>query len=89
MAYSPIEQGRLLGHSALQRLASKYEAPAAHIALAWVLRQPGMIAIPKASSSEHVQENRAALNIHLTDDDLKLLDREFPRPAEPIPLESL
>ena len=89
MAYSPIEQGRLLGHSALQRLAHQYHATPAQIALAWVLRNPAIIAIPKASNSQHVQENRAAVNIHLTDDDLELLDREFPQPPKPVPLETL
>ena len=89
MAYSPIEQGRLLNHATLQKIAEQYDASPAQVALAWVLRQPGVVAIPKASNPEHVQENRAALAIHLTKNDLQALDREFPPPTKPVPLEML
>jgi len=89
MAYSPIEQGRLLNHATLQKIAEQYDATPAQVALAWVLRQPGVVAIPKASNPEHVQENRAALAIHLTKNDLQALDREFPPPTKPVPLEML
>lgn len=89
MAYSPIEQGRILKHSILQRIAEQHDATPAQVALAWVLRQPGVIAIPKASTADHVRENRAALAIHLTENDLQTLDREFPPPTKPVPLEML
>src|ERR1700730_17948723 len=89
MAYSPIEQGRLLGHSTLQLIADQHDATPAQIALAWVLRQEGVIAIPRASKPEHVEENRAALGIRLTQNDLELLDRAFPPPTKPVPLEML
>jgi diketogulonate reductase-like aldo/keto reductase len=89
MAYSPIEQGRLLNHSVLQRIAEQHEATPAQVALAWVLRQPGVIAIPKASTPRHVQENREALAIRLTENDLQALDQEFPPPNKPVPLETL
>jgi diketogulonate reductase-like aldo/keto reductase len=89
MAYSPIEQGRLLGHSTLQLLAEQHDATPAQIAFAWILRQEGAIAIPRASKQEHVEENRAALAIQLTQNDLELLDRAFPPPAKPDPLEIL
>jgi len=89
MAYSPIEQGRLLGHSTLQLIADQHDATPAQIALAWVLRQEGVIAIPRASKPEHVEENRAALAIRLTQNDLELLDRAFPPPTKPVPLEML
>jgi diketogulonate reductase-like aldo/keto reductase len=89
MAYSPIEQGRLLGHSTLQLVADRHGVTSAQIALAWVLRQQGVIAIPKSSKPEHVQENRAALEIQLTQDDLKMLDQTFPPPDRPVPLEML
>ena len=88
-AYSPIEQGRLLGDSTLQLIAEQHGATPAQIALAWVLRQQGMIAIPRASNPEHVQENRAALDIKLTQNDLQLLDQSFPAPTKPVPLETL
>jgi diketogulonate reductase-like aldo/keto reductase len=89
MAYSPIEQGRLLGRDALRRVAARQDATPAQVALAWVLRQNGVIAIPKSGSVEHVRENRGALEIHLTAADLDELDAAFPRPAEPVPLEMI
>lgn len=89
MAYSPIEQGRLLENSALRRIADRHNATSAQIAIAWVLHQPQVSAIPKAATREHVEENRAAIDIELTTDDLAELDREFPPPANPTPLEIL
>jgi diketogulonate reductase-like aldo/keto reductase len=89
MAYSPIEQGRLLGHSTLQLIAEQHGATPAQIALAWVLRQEGVIAIPRASKREHVQDNRAALDMKLTENDLQILDEAFPPPTRPVPLEML
>ena len=75
MAYSPVEQGRLLGRQELKRIADRHDATPAQVALAWVLRCDGIIAIPKASRLDHVRENRGALEIHLTADDLAELDR--------------
>lgn len=89
MAYSPIEQGRLLDHSTLHLIAQQHDATPAQIALAWVLRQDGVIAIPKSSKPEHVQANRAALDIHLTENDLTMLDKAFPPPDRAVPLEML
>jgi diketogulonate reductase-like aldo/keto reductase len=80
MAYSPLEQGRILGNRALVEVAAKHGASAAQVALAWLLRQDGMIVIPKATGEAHVRDNRAALEITLTDDDLAALDRAFPPP---------
>ncbi len=80
MAYSPIGQTRFLDHPVLQTVAVRHGATPAQIALAWVLRVTGVIAIPKASTAAHVRENRAAVAIHLTDDDLELLDRAFAPP---------
>jgi diketogulonate reductase-like aldo/keto reductase len=87
MAYSPIEQGMLLENYELIKIARRYKKTPAQIMLAWVLRQEGIIAIPKAGSPEHVQENRDALNIQLTSEDLALLDELFPPPRKKIPLE--
>jgi diketogulonate reductase-like aldo/keto reductase len=87
MAYSPIQQGRLLDHFELKQVAARHNATPAQIALAWVLRLDRIIAIPKAGNPEHVRENRAALDLHLTPDDLAELDQVFPPPAEPRPLE--
>jgi diketogulonate reductase-like aldo/keto reductase len=89
MAYSPIEQGRLLGHAAIKRIASRHGVTAAQVALAWVLRQASVIAIPKASTEAHVRENRAALDLPLADEELAELDRAFPPPAGPRPLEMI
>ena len=87
MAYSPIEQARLTKSAVVKRIAIRNDATASQIAIAWVLRQPDVIAIPKASRRDHVRENRGALEIHLSDDDLRELDRAFPPPSRKIPLE--
>jgi diketogulonate reductase-like aldo/keto reductase len=89
MAYSPVEQGRLLGHPALRRVAQHHRATPAQVALAWVLRQDGVIAIPKAGTVDHVHENRRALDLELTQQDLAALDRAFPPPTWALPLEML
>jgi diketogulonate reductase-like aldo/keto reductase len=86
MAYSPIERGRLLGSRVLNEVATRHQSTSATVALAWVLRQDGVVAIPKASSEAHVRENRAALDLRLTAQDLADLDRAFPPPAGPQPL---
>jgi diketogulonate reductase-like aldo/keto reductase len=89
MAYSPIEQGRLLRERTLTSVAVRHRATPAEIALAWALRQTDMMVIPKAANEEHVRENRAALDIALTDADLAELDHAFPPPRGPRPLELL
>jgi diketogulonate reductase-like aldo/keto reductase len=68
-------------------VAARHQATPAQVALAWVLRQDGVCAIPNAGSPEHVRENRAALDLELTKDDLKTLDLPFPPPTGPQPLE--
>ncbi len=89
MAYSPIEQGRMLSHPVLQRIAAKHDATPAQVGLAWVLRQDRVIAIPRAGSAAHVQENRAALEVKLAAEDFELLDQAFPAPRKRVPLEML
>lgn len=88
MAYSPIEQGRLLSAPELNRIADLHKATPAQIALAWVLRA-GVIAIPRTGSRAHVQDNRGALDITLTAEDVAALDRAFPPPTARRPLEML
>jgi diketogulonate reductase-like aldo/keto reductase len=88
-AYSPIEQGELVVHPAVERVAKRHDASTAQIALAWVLRKPGVIAIPKAATEAHVRINFGALRIHLTAPDLRELDEAFPPPSKKIPLEIL
>ena len=89
MAYSPVEQGRLLDQRALATIAKAHNATPAQVALAWAMRAAGVIAIPKAGTIAHVQENRTALDLALTKDDLAALDRAFPPPKGPRPLEML
>jgi diketogulonate reductase-like aldo/keto reductase len=89
MAYSPFERGRMLRHPLLAAVAERHDATAAQVALAWVLRRDGVSAIPRAGTPEHVAQNRAAVDLHLSDDDLALLDRAFPPPSAPQPLEML
>jgi len=81
MAYSPIEQGRMLGQAGLAQVAARHDgATPAQVALAWLLRRDGMIVIPKAGKKEHVRENVGALELPLTDQDLADLDKAFPPP---------
>jgi diketogulonate reductase-like aldo/keto reductase len=80
MAYSPIEQGRILGKPALVEIAQARGATPARVALAWLLRQEGVIVIPKAVDPEHVRDNRAALDLALSAEEMAALDRAFPRP---------
>ena len=89
MAYSPIEQGRLLDHSELKNVAARHNARPAQVALAWLLRQDGVVAIPKAVNVAHVRENYTACALHLTKKDLTALDRAFPPPTEATPLAML
>jgi diketogulonate reductase-like aldo/keto reductase len=89
MAYSPIEQGRILNNRALIALAKAHGCSAAQLALAWVLRQEGVVTIPKASILTHVRENRAALDMVLSDAEAAALDKAFPPPRQPTPLAML
>ena len=89
MAYSPVEQGRILGHKMLKDVARRLGATPAQVALAWVLREPGVVATPKAGSAAHVRENHKALGLRLDADALKELDAAFPPPREAQPLETL
>ncbi len=86
MAYSPIDQARLLGHKALAEVAARHRATAAQVALAWLLRQDGTIVIPKARRAAHVRENFAALDLALDAANLAALDRAFPPPKGRSPL---
>jgi diketogulonate reductase-like aldo/keto reductase len=90
MAYSPVGHGHgLLESATLKKIAKRHDATTSQIALAWVLRQPGVIAIPKASNEKHVRDNAQSIEIKLTDEDLTDLDREFPPPKSKRPLPML
>ena len=86
MAYSPLDEGRLRGNRALQAVAARTGATAAQVALAWLLRQDGVVAIPKAVRPDHVRENRAALDLKLTPTDLAEIETAFPPPRRKTPL---
>lgn len=89
MAYSPIEQGRILRNSTLASVATRRGITPAQIALTWLLRQEGLIVIPKASSLSHVRENREAAVVSLDEQDLTMLEAVFPAPTRRRPLEML
>lgn len=88
MAYSPLDQGKLLRSRAVDAIAGRHSATPAQVALAWVLRQNNMIVIPKAGSEAHVRENHGALKVRLDAQDMAELDRAFPPPGRKKPLES-
>lgn len=89
MAYSPVEQGRLPSEGALRNVAARHGLSAYQVALAWVLRLPGMVAIPKAAAESHVRENRAALEVRLEPEDLAEIEAQFPAPTRQTPLQVL
>lgn len=86
MAYTPLGEGRLRVNRTLAEIAQKHNASATQIMLAWVIRNPGIIAIPKASNIAHVEENFHSLSISLTEDDMRDIDSAFPAPTHKIHL---
>ncbi|MEO5844180.1 MAG: aldo/keto reductase [Caldimonas sp.] len=86
MAYSPIDQGALARNAALRALATRRGATPAQLALAWLVSQPGVMAIPKAASEQHLRENLAASTLTLTPADLGELDAAFRPPKRKVPL---
>jgi diketogulonate reductase-like aldo/keto reductase len=89
MAYSPIDQGRLLENAVVRRVAARRGVTPAQVALAWVLAREGVLAIPKSSNLDHVRQCRGALDIHLAPEDLLDLDGGFPPPMRAAPLQML
>lgn len=85
----PIEQGRLLNNQTLKAVAQNRGVTAAQVAIAWLLHQKDVIVIPKSSRIEHVEQNRAALDLKLTAEELAALNAAFPPPTKPVPLEML
>jgi diketogulonate reductase-like aldo/keto reductase len=81
MAYSPVGQGRLPRSPALSAVAARHGATVFQIALAWVLRDPTVIAIPKAVDEAHLKDNRRALDLTLAPEDLSAIDADFPPPS--------
>ncbi|MEK6593139.1 MAG: aldo/keto reductase [Pseudomonadota bacterium] len=89
MAYSPLEQARLLGHAGFTAFAGRHAMTPAQAALAWLLDKDDVIVIPKCAHRERLKENLGALDIRLTPAQRTELDRLFPPPAAPRPLEML
>ena len=99
MAYSPVGQAgalttqdgvskaMLMSDPNVKEVAERHGISIVQLLLAFVLRQPDMVAIPKAVSFDHIDENKAALDIVLTDEDMEQLEKSFPAPAERIPME--
>jgi len=88
IAYSPVEEGLLAhAHPVLKHVAERHDATPVQVALAWVIREDGVVAIPKAADPKHVRENRGAADIKLTKRDLAELDESFPPPNGKKPLE--
>lgn len=88
MAYSPVDQGALTANAELIHLAKAYQATAAQVALAFLVRQGNVIPIPKTSSIHRVEENLAAVDLKISDADWQALDRMFPPPKRKMPLET-
>lgn len=86
MAYTPLGEGCLRSHAALSRIARRHGATSTQVMLAWLMRRPGLIAIPKAGSVAHVEENARSLSLALTADDFREIDAAFPPPAHKIRL---
>ena len=89
MAYSPIEQGRLLGNKTLEKVGKEKGVSGAQVAIAWLLHQESIIVIPKSSRLEHIEQNVAAQSIKLSPEEMTELDTAFPAPSRPIPLQML
>jgi diketogulonate reductase-like aldo/keto reductase len=89
MAYSPLEEGRLLRHRGLSEFAKRHRMTAAQVAIAWLMSQNGVIAIPKTGNRQRLQENAGALERALTAQQLDELDTLFMPPDGPSPLEMI
>jgi diketogulonate reductase-like aldo/keto reductase len=89
MAYSPLDEGRLIRHPALTSIARRLQVDPGQVALAWLLRDPRVIAIPKASTTEHVRANRRAADVLLDAETLAELEKAFPPPRRKHPLEMI
>lgn len=86
MAYSPIDQGRLAADQVLAGIGARHGASAAQVALAWTIRQPGVVAIPKSVSTRRLRENLDAMGLTLEARDLAEIDAVFPPPTGKQPL---
>ena len=86
MAYSPIDQGRASQEPVLRQIADERGLTAVQVALASLLSQPDVIAIPKATGAVHLRENLAAVDVVLSPSELRAIEQRFPRPLHKVPL---
>ena len=86
MAYTPLGEGRLRNHKTLKEIARRHGATPTQVILAWLMRRPGVMPIPKASHMLHVEENYGSLSLVLTEEDWQAIDAAFPPPVRKIPL---
>lgn len=89
MAYSPLDEGRLMRHPGLGKMAGQLGVTPAQLALAFLLGRDNAIAIPKSSSPDRVAENRASADIDLSGEQLAEIDRMFPPPRSREPLQMI
>lgn len=89
MAYTPIGRGSVTGDKTVLEVARRHGVTPAAIAIAWTLRDPNVISIPKSANLEHVEANRGAADLKLSDEDLAQLDKAFPPPRKATPLSVL
>jgi diketogulonate reductase-like aldo/keto reductase len=89
MAYSPLGEGRLLELPVLKKLGLARGVSPAQIALAWCIREPGVVAIPKSARRERIEDNLRAAQLRLTADELRQIDEAFPPPRSRQPLEMI
>ncbi|MGM3172631.1 aldo/keto reductase [Dickeya lacustris] len=92
MAYCPLAQAGQLRHDLMRHrnvvdIAQQLGVTPAQVLLAWVIRHPGVIAIPKASTLAHVRQNAAALQVTLSPEDIARLDNAYPAPRNKQPLD--
>jgi diketogulonate reductase-like aldo/keto reductase len=87
MAYSPLDEGALIAHPAVTEVARASDATPAQVAIAWLLRRPGVCVIPKAAGEDHMRANAASREVVLDEAALRRLDAAFPPPTNKRALE--
>ncbi|MBY7144513.1 aldo/keto reductase [Virgibacillus sp. NKC19-3] len=92
IAYSPIAQGdtrgdNIIDNNVLQEIANQHHATVFQIMLAWTIRHGDVLSIPQSSDKKHIQENIDATSIQLSEEEMQLIDAEFPAPIRKMPLD--
>ncbi|MGD9536695.1 MAG: aldo/keto reductase [Alphaproteobacteria bacterium] len=87
MAYSPLDRGRLKPSKGLKAVAARHGVTPEAVAIAWTMRLPHLVTIPKAASTKHLRDNLAAARLVLSEADLATLDADYPPPEGDVPLD--